>query len=136
MAKDKDEKRPNIGQWLKQLSAYEDTVDYEYDSFAPGNCMYTPSPYFNWVFANKSNGAPKNSSVLFFSEPKAGKSLSCYSMVLDMQQRDPDGFCVYFNTELRGQLQHNVFPQIDKSRCIIYDTNEPKDIFDRVEHDI
>ncbi len=122
--------------WLKQLKAYDDAVDYEYDSFAPENCLYTPSPYFNWIFANKANGAPKNSSVLFFSEPKAGKSLSCYSMVLDMQQRDKEGIVVYFNTELRGQLQHNVFPAIDKERCIIYDTNEPEEIFDRTENDL
>jgi hypothetical protein len=134
--------------WLKQLRAYEDTVNYEYDSFSPENCFYTPSPYVNWVFANKSHGAPKNSSILWFSEPKAGKSLSCYAMILEMQRRDdalvkagkldPDQrrYAIYFNTELRGQLQHNVFPAIDKDRLIIYDTNEPKDIFDRVDQDI
>jgi hypothetical protein len=122
--------------WLKQLRAYDDTVDYEYDSFAPENCLYTPSPYFNWIFANKSDGVPRNASILFFSEPKAGKSLSCYAMVLEMQKHDKEGIVVYFNTELRGQLQHNVFPGIDKDRLIIYDTNEPTEIFDRVEHDI
>jgi len=134
--------------WLKQLRAYEDTVDYDYDSFAPENCLYTPSPYMNWTFANKSNGAPKNSSILFFSEPKAGKSLSCYAMVLEMQKRDDElvkagkmtedqkRYAIYFNTERRGQLQHGLFPDLDKERLIIYDTNEPKEIFDRVEQDI
>lgn len=122
--------------WLKQLRAYDDTVDYEYDSFAPENCLYTPSPYFNWIFANKSNGIPKNASILFFSEQKAGKSLSCYSVILEMQKRDPEGIAIYFNTELRGQLQHDVFPAIDKERMIIYDTRDPKEIFDRIETDI
>jgi RecA/RadA recombinase len=122
--------------WLKQLRAYDDTVNPEYDSYAPENCLYTPSPYFNWIFANKSSGMPKNSSVLFFSEQKAGKSLSIYALVLEMQRRDPDGIAIIFNTELRGQLQGGIFPEIDQERMIIYDTNSAKEIFDRVENDI
>jgi hypothetical protein len=122
--------------WTKQLRAYDDAVDPEYDSFAPENCLYTPSPYFNWIFANKANGIPKNASILFFSEQKAGKSLSIYSMVLEMQRRDPEGIAIIFNTELRGALQGGVFPEIDQERMIIYDTNSPKEIFDRVNSDI
>lgn len=122
--------------WLKQLRAYDDAVDHEYDSYAPENCLYTPSPYFNWIFANKSNGIPKNASVLFFSEQKAGKSLSIYAMILEMQRRDPEGIAIVFNTELRGQLQGGVFPELDQERMIIYDTNLPDQIFDRVENDI
>lgn len=122
--------------WLKQLRAYDDTVDYEYDSFAPENCLYTPSPYFNWIFANKSNGIPRNSSILLLSEQKAGKSLSCYAIVEEMQRRDPEGIAIYFNTELRGALQHNVFSGLDKGRFVIYDTKDPEEIFDRVEKDI
>lgn len=122
--------------WLKQLQAFDDAVDYEYDSFAPENSFFTPSPYFNWIFANKANGIPKNASVLFFSEPKAGKSLAIYAMIMEMQKRDPNAIAIYFNTELRGQLQHGVFPEIDRERMIIYDTNDPVAIFDRIEHDI
>jgi len=122
--------------WTKQLRAYDDAVDSKYDSFAAENCLYTPSPYFNWIFANKSHGIPKNASVLFFSEQKAGKSLSIYSMVLEMQRRDPEGIAIIFNTELRGALQGKIFPEIDQDRMIIYDTNSPKEIFDRVDNDI
>lgn len=130
--------------WLKQLRAYDDAVDYEYDSFAPENCLYTPSPYFNWISANKSNGFPKNSSILLLSEQKAGKSLLLYSMVLDMQRRDkalklpPDQrrHALIYNTELRGALQHDVFPEIDKDYMTIYDTKDPVEIFDRTDKDI
>ena len=45
--------------WTKMLKDYDDVVKYEYDAYAPQNCMYTPSVYFNWIFANKSNGIPK-----------------------------------------------------------------------------
>jgi hypothetical protein len=134
----------NSNPWLKQLRAYDDAVDYEYDSFAPENCLYTPSPYMNWIPANKSNGFPKNSSILLLSEQKAGKSLVLYSMVLEMQIRDklaglaPDKrrHAVIYNSELRGALQHNVFPQIDKDYMTIYDTKDPEEIFDRTEKDI
>lgn len=139
MAKEKvqEEKPKSAGnKWLKQLRAYDDTVKPEYDSYAPENCLYTPSPYFNWIFANKSNGIPKNASILFFSEQKAGKSLSIYAMILEMQRRDPEGIAIVFNTELRGQLQGGVFPEIDQERMIIYDTNLPTEIFDRIEGDI
>lgn len=129
-------KKPTGNKWLKQLKAYDDAVDYEYDSYAPENCLYTPSPYFNWLFANKSHGVPKNASILFYSEQKAGKSLCIYAMVLEMQRRDTDGIAIIFNTELRGQLQHGVFPDLDRERMIIYDTNLPIEIFDRVESDI
>lgn len=122
--------------WLKQLTSYEDSVKYDFDSFAEDNCIFTPSPYFNWVFANKSNGIPRNSSVLFFSEPKAGKSLSIYSIINEMQKRDPEGIAIYFNTELRGQLQHGIFKDIDRERMVIYDTNDAAEIFDRIENDI
>lgn len=131
----KEEKKAE-NKWFKQLSGYDDAVKYDYDSFAPENCMYTPSPYFNWIFANKANGVPKNASILFFSEPKAGKSLSIYAMIKEMQSRDPEGISIYFNTECRGQLQHEAIPGIDQSRSIIYDTNQAVDIFDRIEGDI
>jgi hypothetical protein len=135
MADEKKEK-PKGNPWLKQLKAYDDAVDYDYDSFAPQNCLYTPSPYFNWIFANRSHGVPKNASILMLSEQKAGKSLSCYAMILEMQRRDPEGIAIYFNTELRGALQHDIFPEIDKERMVIYDTKDPVEIFDRVEKDI
>ena len=106
--------------WTKQLRAYDDAVDYSYDSFAEENCLYTPSPYFNWIFANKSHGFPRNSSILFFSEMKAGKSLAIYAIILEMQRRDKAlvkagklkeeerRHAIVFNTELRGQLQHDI----------------------------
>lgn len=122
--------------WKKQLQAYEDAVDFDKDSFDPSNCLYTPSPYFNWIFANKANGIPKNASVLFFSEPKAGKSLSIYSIIYEMHKRDKEGIAIYFNTELRGALQKDVFKDIDKDRVVIYDTNDPVEIFDRIEGDV
>lgn len=122
--------------WTKQLQAYEDIVKYEYDAFAPENCIYTPSPYVNWIFANKSQGIPKGTGTLFFSEPKAGKSLMIQAIVGELHKRDPEAIAIIFNSEMRGAFQQGLFKDIDKDRLIIYDTNRPEDIFDRIERDI
>jgi hypothetical protein len=124
-----------MNKWIKQLKAYDDAVDFDYDPFSEENCLYTPSPYFNWIFANKSNGIPKNASLLFFSEAKAGKSLASYSIIGEMHKNDPEGMAVYFNTELRGSFSP-AFAGLDKERIAIYDTNSPKEIFDRCEGDL
>jgi hypothetical protein len=122
--------------WAKQLKAYEDAVKYEYDAFAPENCIYTPSPMVNWIFANKSHGLPKGTGLLLFSEPKAGKSLLVQAMVQELHRRDPEALAIIFNSEMRGSFQQGLFSGIDKDRLIIYDTNRPEDIFDRMEKDI
>lgn len=122
--------------WTKQLQVYEDVVKYEYDAFAAENCIYTPSPYINWIFANKSQGIPKGTGTLFFSEPKAGKSLMIQAIVGELHRRDPNAIAIIFNSEMRGAFQQGLFETIDKDRLVIYDTNRPEDIFDRLEKEI
>jgi len=122
--------------WTKMLRQFEDVVRYEYDAFAPENCIYTPSPSVNWIFANKSMGIPKGTATLFFSEPKAGKSLLIQGIVGQMHQDDPEGIAVIFNTEMRGFIQSGLFSSIDQDRLTVYDTNRPEEIFDRMERDI
>lgn len=128
--------------WLKELRSKEGAVDYEYDSYAKENCIYTPSPYYNWVYANKSMGHPKNAGSLLVSEPKCGKSLSIYAQCLQQQLEDkhlPDDkkrHQIIFNTENRGQLQHNALPGIDQDLLTIYDDNTATGIFDWVENDL
>lgn len=122
--------------WLKQLQAYEDVVKYEYDAFAPENCLYSPSPSANWIFANKANGIPKGSSVLLSGEQKAGKSLFTQALIGQMHKDDPEGIAIGFNTEMRGKFQNGLFDTIDKNRFISYDSNRPEDIFDRFEREI
>lgn len=122
--------------WTKMLNKFEDAVKFEYDAFAPENCLYTPSPSVNRMFANKAMGIPKGSGVLLFSEPKAGKSLLIQAVVAQMQKDDPEGIAIIFNTEMRGRFQTGAIVGVDPERTIIYDTNRPEDIFDRMEREI
>lgn len=122
--------------WTKMLTQYEDVVKYDYDAKASENCIYTPSPYVNWIFANKSNGIPKGTGTLFFSEPKAGKSLMIQAIISELHRRDPQAIAIVFNSEMRGFLQNDFFDGIDKDRLVVYDTNKPEEIFDRFEREI
>lgn len=122
--------------WFKQLTSYEDTVKHDYDAYLPENCIFSPSPMVNWIFGNKSHGMPKGTGTLFFSEPKAGKSLMIQGFVQELHQRDKDAIAIVFNTEMRGKFQGGLFKGIDPDRLIVYDTNRPEEIFDRIEKDI
>jgi len=122
--------------FIKMLNSLEGAVNFKYDAYAPENCIYTPSPSINWIFANKSMGIPKGTATLLFSEPKAGKSLIIQGIVGEMHQRNPESVAIIFNSEMRGFLQSGLFKSIDQNRLIVYDTNRPEDIFDRMERDI
>ena len=43
-------------EWLKDLKKLDFAADMDYDPKAPENCLYSPSPYFNWISGNSSNG--------------------------------------------------------------------------------
>jgi recombination protein RecA len=122
--------------WLKQLRKGEGYVDNSYDAFAPENCTYTPSPYINWIFANKAHGIPQGSGVLFYSEPKAGKSLVSQAIAGQLHEDDGEGIVMYFSTEMKGKFQKGFFGNIDPERIVMYDTNDPRDIFDYLAEDV
>jgi hypothetical protein len=133
--------------WSKQLKAYDDSVDFNYDAFAAENCLYSPSPYFNWIYANKSHGIPKGTGTIFFSEPKSGKSLIIQALVQQMHMEDkaliaakkldPEKrrHAIVFNSEMRGKFQKGLFKGIDAEYFHPFDTNRPEEIFDRFEKD-
>jgi RecA/RadA recombinase len=125
-----------MSKWTKALRSYEDAVKFDYDAMAPENTIYSPSPYLNWTFANKSHGLPKGCGLLLFSEPKAGKSLTIQAFIQEMHRRDPNQIAIIFNTEMRGFVQTGFFEGINKENLIIYDSNRPEDVFDRFADDI
>lgn len=122
--------------WLKQLRKHDAAVENDYDAFAIENCVYTPSPYINWIFANKSHGIPKGSGVLLYSEPKAGKSLLSQAIAGQLHEDDGEGIVMYFSTEYKGKFQKGFFGNIDPERIVMYDTSDPRDIFDYLAEDV
>ena len=122
--------------WLSQLNSYDDTVNFESDPKAKENCLFSPSPSFNWIFACPGGGFPKGTGLLFSAEPKAGKSLMCQAIISQLHTDDPEAICLYWNTELRGGYQQSFFDGIDPDRLVMYDSNLPEDLFDRLTKDI
>ena len=140
MAKDKDgkdEKRaPN--KWLKELRKADDIVDFDYDAYAPKNCYPAPTPYFGWILGNKSGMIPKKGTILFFSQPKAGKSLLSAAIVSEILEQDEnkESVAIYINSELRGSLQKGMLKESIIDRVLMKDSNDPLAIFDWLESEI
>lgn len=125
-----------MSNWKKALKALPSAVDFDYDAFAPENCLYTPSPSLNWIFANKSMGIPKGTGVLLWGDPKGGKSLCIQATIAEMHKRDPEGIALIYSSEMRGFLQDGSIAGVDKDRLVIIDSNRPEVIFDEFENSI
>ena len=125
-----------MSNWKKALQQLPGAVDKTYNATDPKNCLYTPSPSMNYIFANKAHGIPFGSGVLFYGRNKSGKSLMIQAAIAEMHRTDPEGIAVIYNTEMRGFLQNGNFMGVDPDRLIIYDTNKPEEIFDVFERDI
>jgi hypothetical protein len=124
--------------WLSQLQKYDDCVVDDLDPHE--NVIRTASPSVNFTFG-KGHGLPRGYSVLMAGPPKGGKSLLSNAFAGWIHQNDPTAFVVKFDTEGRAKVQATprelakIFG-IDPKRYVVYQTNNPVDIFDRIETDL
>ncbi len=125
---------------LKRLRELEGSVSVENGNESVMNCLRTPSPSVNWAFAQPGFGLPYGCGLVLYGPPKGGKSVFINGIIGQMHQDDPDAIAVKFDTELRSQftVTDNSLRKfgIDPERFIVYDTNEPNKVFDRIEKDI
>jgi RecA/RadA recombinase len=104
------------------------------------NVLQTKSPSFNFVFG-RGHGLPKGFTLVMGGPPKGGKTLISGAMVGHLHQRDKDAIVIKFDTEFREGVQSTKEEMaqmwgVDPDRYIVYQTNSPMDIFDRIEKDI
>ncbi len=123
--------------WLAALTKYEDTVTGEYN--AHEHVLRCSSPSVNFLFG-KGHGLPLGYTLALGGPPKGGKTLLCNMFVGQIHKDYPDGLVVKFDTEYRAEAQ--MTPEegkriwgIDPDRFVVYQTNNPIDIFDRIEKD-
>ncbi len=123
--------------WLAALTKYEDTVTGNYN--AHEHVLRTPSPSVNFLFG-KGHGLPVGYTLALGGPPKGGKTLLCNMLVGQIHKDYPEGIVLKFDTEYRAEAQ--MTPEegkriwgIDPDRFVIYQTNNPVDIFDRIEKD-
>jgi len=120
---------------LSQLQKFDDCVMDDLDPHQ--NVIRTASPSLNFTFG-KGHGVPRGYSVLMAGPPKGGKSLVSNAYAGWIHQNDPTAIVIKFDTELRSKVQSTktelakIFG-IDPKRYVIYETNNPVEIFDRIE---
>jgi hypothetical protein len=122
---------------MSKLFKLEGYVARDYDPYQ--SIIEPSSPSLGFCFDN-TWGLPYGYSLLLWGEGKAGKSLVARMLIGDMHRQDPDAIAVYYNTEMREELQAT--PKmleafgIDVNRIAAYNVNKAEDIFDRIEKDI
>lgn len=123
--------------WMDKLTKMSGVVVGDYDPFANGIAM--PSPSLGFILAN-THLLPRGYTAILYGPPKGGKTLLCSAIVGQMHKDDPEAIAIKFNTEYRetGQMtakQLGVWG-IDPDRYVVYETSLPEEIFDRIEKDI
>jgi len=104
------------------------------------NTLRTYSPSLNFIFG-RGHGLPRGYTMVMAGPPKGGKTLVSNCFTGWVHQNDPDAIVVKFDTEFRGDVQSTPEEMkemwgIDSDRYLVYQTNDPKDIFDRIENEI
>ncbi len=104
------------------------------------NVLQTKSPSFNFVFG-KGHGLPRGFTLVMGGPPKGGKTLVSNALVGHLHQKDPEAIVIKFDTEFREGVQStseelSEMWGVDLDRYVVYQTNSPMDIFDRIEKEI
>lgn len=122
---------------MSKLFKMEGYVARDYD---PYQYVIEPSsPSLGFTFDN-TWGLPYGYTLLLWGEGKAGKSLIARMLTGDMHRQDPDSVALYYNTEMREELQAT--PKmlqtfgVDLDRYAAYNVNRTEHIFDRIEQDV
>jgi hypothetical protein len=124
--------------WFAALTKYDDAVTEWLDPHQ--NVIRTSSPSVDFIFG-KGHGLPRGYSVILGGPPKGGKSLISNMCAGWIHQNDPTAFVIKVDAEFRAQVQAT--PEelakdfgIDPKRFIVWQTNDPVEIFDRISNDI
>lgn len=132
-AKEKEEEKPKTNKWLSQLKKEEDKLrDGE---LAPWIAQF-PSPGVNYLFG-KAQGMKAGYTSLIYGPPKSGKSLLAFAAAGQLHKDDSEAIVLHFDTEYRDNVDTWVESfQIDKSRFVTRQSNNPVEIFDYIANDV
>ena len=109
---------------------FDNIVDFSHN---PHNfVLRSSSPSLNWMFGN-SHGLPLGYGMLLWGISGSGKTLITNDFIANVHHDYPDAYVIKFDTEMRAELQdnNNLF-NIDKSRYIVVQANQPSQIFDKI----
>jgi RecA/RadA recombinase len=124
----------NLMKGLFKLDGY---VSREYDPYQ--HIIEPSSPSLAYTFDN-TWGLPQGYTFLLWGEQKGGKSLIARMLCGDLHKQDPDAVALYYNTEMREELQATPASLqsfgIDLDRYAAYNTNRPGEIFNPIEQEV
>ena len=124
--------------WFATLTKYDDAVTDWTDPHK--NVVRTGSPSVDFTFG-KGHGLPRGYSVILGGPPKGGKSLISNMFAGQIHQSDPTAYVIKVDAEMRAKVQATPAELqkdfgIDPKRFIVWQTNNPVDIFDRISNDL
>lgn len=121
--------------WLARLQRYDNVIKEHTNPFNSG--VHTCSPSADFVYGNGTWLLPFGYSEVLYGPPKGGKSVFAKMKIGQLHQEDPEAYAVVFDTEFRwrGQLTPEKAKAygIDMKRVVIYEGNNPMEVFDRLE---
>lgn len=113
-------------------------VDWEGDELAFG--VYSSSPSVNFTYGNGTWVLPFGYSEVVFGPPKGGKTILTLDKIANLHKSDPDSVVMVFDTEgrWRAQLgkQRAQVLGIDLNRLMLFPTNLPGEIFDKISKEV
>jgi len=124
--------------WLSRLQKYDNVIKEHTNPFNSG--VHSSSPSADFVYGNGTWLLPFGYSEVLYGPPKGGKSVFVKMKIGQLHQDDPEAYAVVFDTEFRwrGQLTPEKAKAygIDMKRVVIYEGNNPMEIFDRIEKNL
>lgn len=139
MAKSAAEIAKNVKEYRKQLLKLDGAIRVRVNPYRQENIAKFRSPSMNWLFGN-GHGPPLGHGVMFWGEPKCGKSLLTYDLIRAVQAMDPEYMVVKFDTEYRDDSQMTdesaAMWGVDLERLITVQKNTAKGVFDQIQVDI
>jgi hypothetical protein len=125
--------------FVNKLRKLKGAIVERANPYVQENLIKSSSPSFNWIFGH-GHGLPFGQGVMFWGEPKCGKSLLTYDMIASLHRDHPDAIAIKFDTEFRDDAQLTEEEAelwgIDLDRLVVIQTNKSSEIFDQIEHDI
>jgi RecA/RadA recombinase len=128
-----------MNKFVAKMRELKNAVKDRYDPWSVENTIRSSCPSVNWMFG-KTHAIPLGYTILSWGEQKAGKSVLGYDLAGQTHKKWDDAIVIKFDTEFRdiGQLdeEHAQAYGIDLDRWMVFQTNQPVDLFDTINKEI
>lgn len=122
-----------MADWMKKLCNDYGKIAEDMES-PSSNVVKFPSPSLNWALNN--GGLTEGKAICFYGPESGGKSLLMYLGLIETQRMHPDGVVILFDAEFSFNKDWFIKLGGDAGRIVVYQTNDPVQIFDFIWGDL